>query len=888
MRLLLKFPNFLFVFFLSAVLLNCASQDRAADMEKKPEIETAQANLTKAQAEDRFKQVQNVNYRLAFNLSETEDSFSGQSILNFKVNHLASPLRIDFYDGTVTSVEVNGKNVPVQYNGKYLLISPKDLVLGTNEVITQFTAKYSREGRGLSRFKDPEDEKIYVHTQLEPYNANYVFPCFDQPDLKATYQMEVVAPQDWIVVSSVREVEVQEKGESRVWKFPTSERFSTYIWSLHAGPYKVWEKNFRIPLRLMARQSLAKYVKTEEWFDVTQQGLDFYEKYFGYKYPFKKYDQLIVPEFTSGAMENVAAVTFNERYVSRGEKSIREKRMLADVILHEMAHMWFGDLVTMKWWNDLWLNESFATYMSHLAMTSNTRFKEGWRDFYGNKMGAYWADELVTTHPIEGMAIDTMHAMANFDGITYGKGASVLKQTSFYISPEKFQKGVQIYFQKHAFQNTRLDDFMGALTEASGKDLNEWKKMWLQTAGVNQIEAKFTCENGSVSEMTLTQAPPSDHPQFRTQRVQVALLAQNKDELKVVKVIPIEINGALTTVAGAKGQPCPAMVYPNYEDYGYMSAILDPVSLKTFSANPQAVKDAFLRQMIWKSLWDLARDAKMPLQDYLTVAVENGLAFEHDDFILRDIFYNLYGQSPLSASAMYYLNRGSKEAFNKQAHHNEEVIWQRLSKAAPGSEEQKVLFDGFKRSVRTPFGQEKILSLLKKKISLPGYVIDQDRRWDMIEILSVTNHPQAKALIAGEQKSDKSFFGLEGAIASRAALPDWSEKKKWIEEFKAEKPAHSMELIGTALHSVFPYTQESLREKYAADFFKDLAAVNKSKDSSVAGSFVQLAPIDCGPGKTDRIGPFLQEHTELQPTISKRLKIQKQENERCQKVISLL
>ncbi len=874
----------IFIFSLTLLLFTCASTLKPNEAKLTPEIN--QSNLTQLQAESRFLQIQNVSYFLEFTLSSTEKEYSGKVILRFKVNHLKNSVRVDFYQGKVTTLTANGKDLAADYNGKFILVPASALTLGLNEVSVVFSNKYNLEGRGLSRFQDPEDKNIYLHTQLEPFNANYVFPCFDQPDLKATYEMKVRAPKTWAVVSSVKEKSISESGDFREWHFPRSEKFSTYVWSLHAGPFRVWENNFRIPLRLMARQSLAKYVKPDEWFKVTQQGLDFFEKYFAIPYPYKKYDQLIVPEFTSGAMENVAAVTFNEGFVSRGEKSLREKRALANVILHEMAHMWFGDLVTMKWWNDLWLNESFATYMAHLAMTSTKEFKEAWRDFYSAKTGAYWEDELVTTHPVATDVEDTLHAMANFDNITYGKGAAVLKQTSFYLSPEKFQQGVQLYFKKFAGSNTTLNDFMQALSDGSGKDLTEWKKIWLRTAGVNKVESHFTCTDGLIKTLTLNQTAPAENNYLRPQRLQLVLFNSGPGELKMGKVFPIEISKVITEVPEAHGQPCPSLVYANFEDYGYLSAILDSISLRNFSENPQSLKDAFLRQMVWRSLWDLIREAKLPILNYLDTAIKKGLAVETDNYILKDLYRSVAGRDPLAASALYYLSRSDEKSFQLLARSLEELTWKRLVSTAPGSELQKTFFDGFLMSSRTSFAQEKLFQLLQGNIKLPGFSIDQDKRWAMINFLARSNHSQVKALITAEEKKDSSFFGQSGKIGSTTALPNWLEKKKWIEEFKSDKPEHSMALIKSALYNIFPFTQEKMREDYSNDFFKDLIQVNKTKDASVAASFVGLAPIDCGPGKADRIGPFLKQQTDLQPTILKYLKIIEQENERCQRIIS--
>lgn len=860
--------------------LNCASQKKIESTDKP---EGPQANLTLAQAELRFSQVKDVSYKMHFDMNATEESYGGQVEISLTALKTDSPFRIDYSNGQVKELSLNSRTQKYTYNGKFIELPAGALTPGANKITIQFVSPLTKEARGISRFVDPEDKNVYLHTQLEPYEANRVFPCLDQPDLKATYEMTVRAPKSWTVVTSVRESNTKSDGDFRLWTFPRSERFSTYIWSLHAGPFKIWEKNFRIPLRLMARQSLAKYVNTEEWFPVTQQGFDFFEKYFAYDYPYKKYDQLIIPEFGSGAMENVAAVTFSERFISRGQKSIEHKRDLADVILHEMAHMWFGDLVTMKWWNDLWLNESFATYMSHVAMVGNTRYKEGWRDFYGTKTWAYWEDDLVTTHPIEAVVPDTMQAMANFDGITYGKGASVLKQLAFYLTPEKFQKGTQIYFKKYAGTNTRLDDFMGALSEASGKDLTSWKEIWLRTAGVNTIEPQIQCNQGKVTGLELLQTASADHPYLRNQKSLVAFLYLKNGSLSVGKTLPVEINGETTQVPEANGTACPLVVYPNFEDHGYMLALLDSTSLENFKKHGLTVHDPFLRQMLWKAVSDLTRTAKMPLQDYVQL-LQQGLQSEKDDFILRDLLWSLHGYGRNISSVLFYLSRGTTAEYMKQTRQFEEILWDRLTKAAPGSEQQKVMFNGMVNSARTSFGYDRLLSVLEGKTKLKGFVFDQDYRWAVIRVLATANHPKASEFIAAEEGKDKSFFGVQGAIASKVSLPRWEEKQKWIDDFKVKDSDKGIGQFRAALRNVFPFGQDNFREKYSQQFFQDLALINKTKEGHIASMFVALAPIDCGVG-TDRIGPFLSEQTDLQPPVAKNLKIFRQENQRCQKII---
>ncbi|NQZ02712.1 MAG: aminopeptidase N, partial [Bdellovibrionales bacterium] len=331
--------------------------------------------ITESEATWRAKQVQNVKYNLEFNLLDSK-SFAGTSTITFKLTDPGNGLRIDYHDGAISNLMVNGKTVKPKYNSHFLWIEASHLTEGANTVVVDFESPYSKEGNGLHQFRDPEDKRRYLFTDLEPFDANRVFPMFDQPDLKATYTMKVTVPKTWKVITSVRESKVEDADGGKTWTFPESQKFSTYIWSLHAGDYHMWEDNSgKYPLRLFARKSLKKYVKPKDWFKFTHDGFKFFNEYFAYEYPYKKYDQLLVPEFNAGAMENVAAVTFTERFVSRGVKSERERMSLNNVILHEMAHMWFGNLVTMKWWNDLWLNESFATYMASLGQAGNSEFK---------------------------------------------------------------------------------------------------------------------------------------------------------------------------------------------------------------------------------------------------------------------------------------------------------------------------------------------------------------------------------------------------------------------------------------------------------------------------------------------------------------------------------
>ena len=586
--------------------------------------------LLLSEAKKRAKQVSRVDYRLTFKLGAQEKDFSGVSQIDFDLRHTRQDLRVDFGGGRVKNLLVNNQIADIAYNGKYLTLPRKVLRSGKNIVRIEFSHVYSTSGAGLHRFKDLKDGRTYMFTDLEPYDANLVFPCFDQPDLKATYEITAEAPGDWKVITSVAADRIeQSKSEkaNRIHYFPRSKRFSTYIISLHAGPYKVWRSTWKrddlnkkasagpranLPLALYARQSLAKYVDYENWFKLTRQGLGFFTKYFDYEYPFDKYDQLLVPEFNWGAMENVGAVTFNEKYIYISPPTRSKLRARANVLLHEMAHMWFGDLVTMGWWDDLWLNESFATFMAHLAMVEATEFKEAWHDFYtGPKQWAYGTDELVTTHPIRTEVENTGIALSNFDGITYGKGASALKQLAFYVGLDKFRDGVRLYMKRHAWGNTKLADFIDALSVKSGKNLRRWSGQWLESSGTNEIEVRHSCSGRQgVTTIRSLRILQKGAP-LRAHNIKIALYDLRGGKLVFRKEFSVHYRRAYNNVTQLVGLRCPALIFANYGDYDFVRVQPQLSNLEVYRALGRTPGEKLLKSMLHFSLWQSVRRGRL-------------------------------------------------------------------------------------------------------------------------------------------------------------------------------------------------------------------------------------------------------------------------------------
>jgi aminopeptidase N len=675
--------------------------------------------------------------------------------------------------------------------------------------------------------------------------------------------------------------------QTSIWTFSETPPISTYIFSLIAGPYKIWSsKAGETDLRLMCRKSMAQYVNENDWFKPTIAGLKFYNDYFGYPYPFEKYDQIIVPDFNPGAMENAGAVTFNERYISRGDESRRLKMRRSSVILHEMAHMWFGDLVTMKWWDGLWLNESFASYLAAIALYEATEFKEAWQRFYsGMKQWAYWEDQLVTTHPIELPVANTQEAFTNFDGITYGKGAASLKQLSYYIGKETFQKGVQKYFKKHAFGNTTLPDFMGTMEEAANKKLTAWTETWLETAGLNTISTHCQCTDGKIQSLALKQTVPEEYPTLRSHKTQIGLFYKTRSgEIVIKDSLPFIITGKEITLDTLQGRPCPAIIYPNYGDYGFFKVQLDEISIVTAMKNLSMIKDNFIRNMLWKNLFDMVTDAALPLNEYINL-VFNNIGKEEDYSIISSVL------SDIQKHAGYFFFNAKKDSqVNRYYLHSlktlEKLMWDALKKAAPKSEVQKVWMDHYISGVYSEEGIRNLKDLLSGKVAINGITIDQDRRWSILIRLSVLGDATVKSLALKEHKRDSSSRGQRAAISVEAAFPEPAAKKRLYSIIQNIDTSMALAEKKAAIYNLFPANQQNLRISFSDNFFNFLPTLFKDNDQLLR-YFLALGPTEPSKKNVTRIKKFLSGHPEAPPIVVKKLKILAQETERCINVQAL-
>ncbi len=839
--------------------------------------------LSQEQAFKRSKRVSNVNYKLNFSLTG-EESFSASSTINFDLSNNSTPLTIDLSEAKINNIVINGKEMTSKqllksYNSWFITLPAKTLKQGKNTVTVEFTRKHSTNGEGLHRFKDPVDDKVYLYSHFEPAAAQQMFALFDQPDLKATFELTVSAPKDWTVFSATREATTTQQGDLTLWHFPKSLTLSPYNFSMHAGPYTMWQDNSgKYPLRLFARQSVAKQITPKHWFTYTKQGFEFFDDYFGINYPFKKYDQVLVPDFLYGAMENSAAVTFAEgSFLTNGEMSQSRRERLANVIMHEMAHQWFGNLATMKWWNGLWLNESFAAFMATLATSEATEFDNAWRTFYaGGKQSAYRADQQVTTHPIEVPVPSTANAFDNIDAITYSKGASVLNQLRYLLGEKTFQQGIHNYLKNNAYQNAVLEDFLDSLANASGKDLGQWQQDWLYKAGVNTIEAKYQCEQGKISSFKLLQTADKSQPTLREQKVQLALFKTTSPGFNLTKKISVIYQGETTDVNALIGVSCPDLVYPNYQDWAFVKVNLDKRSFETTKLYLAQIQDPLLRSMLWQSLWDSVRDGKLPLNDYLTVALANA-PFEQDYTTLGQVL----GQV---SAAKAYLNKGlgSQNDYVKSvALELEEITWHSTLANSDDKNMQRRWFSSYLNFAHSETALDNLYKLLTGQHSLENLTINQDIRWDIIAQLSRYKYSKANDLITKELTLDSSDTGEKSALYARVITPNSQVKAEWLANIQQEESKIAFSKLRTAMSALYPSEQNNFNEQSAEQRIQSLSDIDEKNGPVFMRSYNQLIPTTCSEVSVARLNKAVAELTSLSSGTKRSLLIKQQEDKRC-------
>ncbi|MFF5567107.1 aminopeptidase N [Streptomyces sp. NPDC012623] len=764
----------------------------------------------------------------------------------------------------VTAVTLNGADLDpaAVFDGSRVALEE---LRAENVLVVDAQCAYSRTGEGMHRFVDPEDGEVYLYTQYEPADARRVFANFEQPDLKAPYRFEVSAPEGWTVWSNGVGTRTDDG-----WRFAETKPISTYITAVVAGPYHYVTDSYRrtfedgtvleIPLGAMCRKGLARHFDADDIFRTTKQGLDFFHDHFDYPYPFGKYDQAFVPEYNLGAMENPGLVTFREEYVYRGQVTRAAYERRANTLLHEMAHMWFGDLVTMEWWDDLWLKESFADFMGVFALAEATRFTDAWTTFANNrKSWAYRADQLPSTHPITADIRDLEDAKLNFDGITYAKGASVLKQLVAYVGRDAFLAGARSYFKRNAYGNTRLGDLLSVLEETSGRDLTAWSRSWLETAGLNSLTPQVMYDaDGHVTELAVIQEAAASHPTLRPHRVAVGLYRRLPDGgLERFARAETDVEGPRTVVKELTGAERPDLVLVNDDDLTYCKIRFDPASLDTLRERLGDLSDPLARALCWSAMWNLTRDALMPARDFVALVLTH--AGRESDIGVLQMLHAWVRSALTHYAAPDWREEGGRLLA--------EGALRELRYAEPGSQHQ-LTWARFFAAVATSDADFQLLGgLLDGTARIDGLAVDQELRWAFLEPLAARGLAD-ESVIAAELARDDTASGKRHEVRCMAARPSAAVKAQvWAQV--VESDALSNALVGAAIGGFVQPSQRELIAPYAGLYFEAIERVWSERSIQIGIDVVRgLFPgLQDGRGPLEAAESWLEGHRNAAPAL---------------------
>ncbi|MEB3983345.1 aminopeptidase N [Mycobacterium sp. 663a-19] len=805
-------------------------------------------NLTRDQAVERAALITVDSYRINLDLTDGDRTFRSTTTVVFDALAGADTF-IDIAADAIHSATLNGRELDVSSYDESTGI-PLAGLADRNVVVVDAHCRYSNTGEGLHRFVDPVDDETYLYSQFETADAKRMFACFDQPDLKATFAIQVRAPRHWRVISNGATVSVQDFDKHGVHTFATTPRMSTYLVALIAGPYAEWKDTYTdehgdIPLGIYCRASLAQYMDAEQLFTQTKQGFGFYHRNFGLPYAFGKYDQLFVPEFNAGAMENAGAVTFLEDYVFRSKVTRASYERRAETVLHEMAHMWFGDLVTMRWWDDLWLNESFATFASVLCQSEATEFTEAWTTFATvEKSWAYRQDQLPSTHPIAADIPDLAAVEVNFDGITYAKGASVLKQLVAYVGLEQFLAGLRDYFRAHAYGNATFDDLLAALEKASGRDLSDWGRQWLKTTGLNTLSADFDVDDdgpdGRFTRFVVRQggaAPGAG--ETRVHRLAIGIYDDSVDDGagKLVRVHreELDVEGPETEVPALVGVSRGKLVLVNDDDLTYCSVRLDAQSLRTALDRIADITEALPRTLVWSAAWEMTREAELRARDFVAL-VSRGVHAETEVAVLQRLLMQAQTALGSYAEPAWAREHGWPQFADR--------LLELARGAEPGSDRQLAFLNALCASVLSPRHVEVLAGLLDREpaeLGLAGLQIDTDLRWRIVTALATAGAVDADGpatpFIDAEVQRDPTAAGKRHGAQAAAARPQLPVKEEAFTTVVEDDTLPNVTARSIIAGFASPGQQELLKP-FTERYFEAIPGVWARRSSEVAQTVV--------------------------------------------------
>ncbi|EHN79328.1 aminopeptidase N [Streptomyces coelicoflavus] len=772
--------------------------------------------LTRDEAQTRSRLLDVHHYAIDLDLTRGDETFDSRTVIRFTV-------RGDT-DSTDTFVEVKPAELrTVTLDGHPLdpaaldenRLALKNLAPGEHELRVDAVMRYSRTGEGMHRFTDPSDGETYVYTQLFLDDVQRVYAAFDQPDLKAVFDLTVTAPEGWTVLANGV---TEHTGDGR-WKAATTPLISTYLVAVAAGPWHSVRTEHRgLPFGLHCRRSLAPHLDTDadELLEVTRACFDRYHEKFTEPYPFDSYDQAFVPEFNAGAMENPGLVTFRDEFVFRSAVTDTQRQTRAMVIAHEMAHMWFGDLVTLRWWDDIWLNESFAEYMGYQTTAEATRFTDTWTDFgVTRKAWGYDADQRPSTHPVAPEDVrDTASALLNFDGISYAKGASALRQLVAWLGEKDFLAGINIHFDRHKFANASLADFIDSLAAATDRDVHAWADAWLRTTGVDTLTPSITGDNGS---RALTVHRTGERPH----RIAVGLYDQDPGEegrLTPRERLDLDVPQAEPRPIGK----LPALVVLNDGDLSYAKIRFDADSFRTLSDSLSGLPDPLTRAVVWNALRDAVRDGELPAAAYLGIA-RTHLPHETDLALVDGVLAFAAGQ----VADRYVTPEQRPAALNTLAELCRDLIRRTEDGDHPG-----LRLIAVRHRISTAAHPDTIAAWLADGTVPGGPELDPELRWRILTRLAVLGATD-EAAIAAELASDPSATGQEGAARCRAALPDADAKARaWDAMFASDDLSNY--LFTATAQGFWQPEQADLVRDYVPRYYTEAVALAARRGPAIA------------------------------------------------------
>ncbi|MBV8206472.1 MAG: ERAP1-like C-terminal domain-containing protein [Acidobacteria bacterium] len=719
-------------------------------------------------ARQRAAVISHVRYELSFRLQPKAESTPGTETLEFD---LAVPhdVLLDYREGRIESAEVNSQAVTAALENGHLRLPRRSLRAGHNAVKLTFTSRIATAGYPLTRYEDRDDGTEYIYTLFVPMDASMAFPCFDQPDLKAKFRLQIAAPRDWTVVANTAGSS-SPTGDTALWTFAETNPISTYLFAFAAGHFKSLASP-GLPT-VYVRQSKLERARSEapQVQQMAKQGIDFLQRYFAQPFPFPKYDMVLIPGFAYGGMEHAGATFLREESVLFRTAPTRTDLFGRDVlVLHELTHQWFGDLVTMRWFDDLWLKEGFAQYMAYrtLAGLDPDREWEVWKRFYeAIKPGAYGIDATRGTTPIYQDIPNLKDAKSAYGAIVYSKAPAVLKQLAYVVDDEHFRDGLRLYLKEHAYANAEWSDLVHALERTSGQSLGTWAEMWIRHRGMPQVEAHWSCAQGIVTQLKLTQHDVLNEGGIWPVTTLVALHYESDNGR-----YRVQFSTAETEVSSARGAPCPEFVFANDIDYAYGRFLLDPAS-RDYVVHGGLEKTQHMRPLLWGSLWEAVRVADLDPAEFLRLAEELAPQ-EQDESLTQTITQHMITAlhryvSP--ARRMELVPAVESAAADRMQHADQpglRIIWFRALRGCAESAQ----------------GRQYLKQLLSGELKVPGVELRQLDRWNLVSALVALNDSEAPRIFSAEKEHDRTGDGLKYAFVAEAASPDVSTKQKYFDDY---------------------------------------------------------------------------------------------------------